>query len=200
MSTPTPEPAPAQPASTLPPGHAVRLPFPMQDGETITALYRRHWWFLWPQSILLTLIAVVPVAVVAWVLNLIGVLDDLGIWFWLVAAVWLVVGALRLFFNWYRYQHDIWVVTNQRIVDVFKAHPLNLRVATADLVNIQDMSVVKSGLTPTLLNYGTVVLETAGADNVAFTIAGVPHPESIQLLIDRERDRERAAQRGTPPT
>jgi hypothetical protein len=86
------------------------------------------------------------------------------------------------------------VVTNQRIVDCFKKHPLNLRVSTADLVNVQDMSVVKSGITPTLLNYGTVVLETAGADRVAFLIAGVPRPESIQLLIDRERDRERARQ------
>jgi hypothetical protein len=58
------------------------------------------------------------------------------------------------------------------------------------------MSVVKSGITPTLLNYGTVVLETAGADRVAFLISGVPRPESIQLLIDRERDRERAPNRG----
>ncbi len=191
----TTEPAPAPP----PAGHVVRLPFPMQDGEQIIALFRRHWWFLWPQSILLTLIAVVPVAVVAWVLDKIGVLDDLGVWFWLVALVWLLVGAVRLFFNWYRYHNDIWVVTNQRIVDVFKAHPLNLHVSTADLVNIQDMSVIKSGITPTLLNYGTVVLETASAESVHFLISGVPHPESIQLLIDRERDRERAAQRGLTP-
>ena len=177
-------------------GQVIRLPFPMQDGERVLALFRRHWWFLWPQSILLTLIAVVPVIVAALVFDAIGVLDDMGIWFWAVAVLWLIVGVIRLFFNWYRYNHDIWVVTNQRIVDCFKAHPLNLRVATADLVNIQDMSVVKSGLTPTLLNYGTVVLETAGADRVAFLIAGVPRPESIQLMIDRERDRERGAQRG----
>ena len=163
----------------------------MQEGERITALFRRHWWFLWPQSILLLLIAVVPVIVAAVVLDLAGVLDDLGIWFWLVAAVWLVIGAVRLYFNWYQYHNDIWVVTNQRIVDVLKKHPLNLHISTADLVNIQDMSIVKSGITPTLLNYGTVVLETAGADRVAFLISGVPRPESIQLLIDKERDRQR---------
>ena len=196
MTDATPEPPPTTPA---PAGQVVRLPFPMQDGERVIALFRRHWWFLWPQSILLTLIAVVPVVVAAWVFDAIGVLDDMGIWFWLIAVAWLVVGAVRLFFNWYQYHHDIWVVTNQRIVDAFKKHPLNLRVSTADLVNIQDMSVVKSGITPTLLNYGTVVLETAGADRVAFLISGVPRPESIQLLIDRERDRERGAQRGTPP-
>ena len=188
MTDASPEPAPA-PAPKL-----VRLTFPMQDGERIIALFRRHWWFLWPQSILLLLIAVVPVIFATWAFDAIGVLDDMGIFFWIIAALWLLVGAIRLFFNWYQYHHDIWVVTNQRIVDCIKKHPLNLRVATADLVNIQDMSVVKSGITPTLLNYGTVVLETAGADRVAFLISGVPRPESIQLLIDRERDRERARQ------
>lgn len=193
MSTPETTPAPS------PPARLVRLPFPMQEGERVIALFRRHWWFLWPRSILLLLIAVVPVAVLAWLFNAIGVLDDMGVWFWLVAAVWLLIGAIRLFLNWYRYHHDIWVVTNQRIVDCYKAHPLNVRISTADLVNIQDMGIVKSGITPTLLNYGTVVLETAGTDTVAFLISGVPRPESVQLLIDRERDRERASQRGAPP-
>ena len=185
-------------AEPPPPGREVRLHFPMQQGERIIALFRRHWWFLWPRTVLLLLIAIVPVIVAAVVLELIGVLDDLGIWFWLVAAAWLVIGAVRLYFNWYQYHNDIWVVTNQRIVDVLKKHPLNLRIATADLTNVQDLNVVKSGLTPTLLNYGTVVMETAGTDSVAFLISGVPKPEMIQLLIDQERDRARAAQRGAP--
>src|SRR5512145_1143737 len=101
----------------VPPGKVVRLPFPMQQGERIIALFRRHWWFLWPQTVLLLLIAVVPVIVAAVVLELVGVLDDLGIWFWLVAAAWLAIGAVRLYFNWYQYHNDIWVITNQRIVD-----------------------------------------------------------------------------------
>ena len=169
----------------------VRLPFPLQEHEQILALFRRHWWFLWPQNIILALVAVVPVIAIAWLLSEIGVLDDLGIFFWIVAALWLGYWAVRIFMNWYRYRHDIWVVTNQRIVDSYKAHPFSLRVATADLVNIQDMAVVKSGIVASILNFGDVLCETASADNVDFRITGVPHPESIQLLIDRERDRER---------
>jgi len=184
--TDAPPPAPQQPAEKPP-----HLPFPLQDGERILALFRRHWWFLWPQSILLVLAAVVPVVLVALFLDLIGLLDDLGIYFWIVVAVWLAYWAVRLFFNWYRYHNDIWLVTNQRIIDSFKKHPFDLRVATADLVNVQDISIVKSGLTPSLLNYGSVVCETAGAATNEFVIAGIPHPEAAQLLIDKERDRER---------
>ena len=154
-------------------------------------LCRRHWWFLWPRSIIKALFAIIPVAGLAWLLSAIGILDDLGIFFWIVAALWLVNWAVRLFLNWYRYRNDIWVVSNQRLIDSYKAHPFSLRVSTADLVNVQDMSVLKSGIVPTLLNFGNVVCETAGAGTTDFLIAGVPRPESIQLLIDRERDRER---------
>jgi len=175
----------------MPDGTAERLPFPLQEGEQVVFLCRRHWWFLWPRTILLTLLAVVPVAVAVWLLEEAGVRDDLGVFFWIVVVVWLGYWAVRLFLNWYRYRHDIWVVTNQRLIDSYKAHPFSLRVSTADLVNVQDMSVLKSGIVPTLLNFGNVVCETAGAGTTDFLIAGVPRPESIQLLIDRERDRER---------
>lgn len=168
-----------------------RLPFPLQEGEQVLFLCRRHWWFLWPRTIILAVAALVPVVVALWLLGETGVRDDLGIFFWIVVALWLTYWGVRLFLNWYRYHHDIWVVTNQRLIDSYKAHPFSLRVATADLVNLQDMSVVKSGIVPTVLNFGNVVCETAGSDRVAFTIAGVPHPEAMQLLIDRERDRER---------
>ncbi|MDO8617127.1 MAG: hypothetical protein Q7T33_15565 [Dehalococcoidia bacterium] len=178
-------------AAPEPAAKPVHLPFPLQDGERILALFRRHWWFLWPQSILLVLAAVGPVVLAAVLLDAIGVLDDLGIYFWAVAALWLSYWAVRLLFNYYRYHHDIWVVTNQRLIDSIRRHPFDLRVATADLVNVQDISVVKSGLTPSLLNYGSVVCETAGAATNEFVIAGIPHPEAAQLLIDRERDRER---------
>jgi hypothetical protein len=174
----------------------IRLPFPLQDGETILQLCRRHWWFLWPMTVLLVLLAVVPLAVAWWVLDAIGVRDDLGVVWWIIVLLWLLYWGVRLIFNWYRYHHDIWLVTNQRLIDSFKRHPFNLRVSTADLVNVQDISVDKSGITPTILNYGSVICETAGTGGPDFIIAGVPHPESVQLLIDKERDRERKRVRG----
>ena len=188
-----------QPQTSVSPPRVLRLPFPLQQGETITLLVRKHWWFLWPRSILLVLFAVVPLVVVWWLLDLIGVRDDLGAIFWGLALLWLVYWALRLLLNYYRYHNDIWLVTNQRLIDSYKAHPFNLRVASADLVNIQDMSVVKIGVVESLLGFGNVVCETAGADRVPFLISGIPHPEEVQLLIDKERDRERGKYTGGPP-
>lgn len=157
-------------------------------------LVRKHWWFLWPHSIVLALVAVVPVAIVWWLLDLVGV--DRGAIFWGLALLWIVYWVIRLLLNYYRYHNDIWLVTNQRLIDSYKSHPFNLRLATADLVNIQDMSVVKNGILASLLGFGNVVCETAGADHVPFLISGIPHPEEVQLLIDKERDRERGKYSG----
>ncbi len=189
---------PAQPA---PVGavHTVRLPFPMQDGETILQLVRRHWFFLWPRTILWTLYAIVPVAVGSIILDAIGGLGKHYSWLWWIAVlVWLLYGAVRLALNYYRYHNDIWVITNQRLIDSYKSNPFNLRVDTADLVNMQDIGIHRSGLFATMLHFGDVVCETAGADRVPFTITGVPNPEAIQLLIDKERDRERQRASGGP--
>jgi len=170
------------------------LPFPLQDREHVILLCRRHWWFLWPRTILWLIFALAPVFVAAWLLSEIGVLDDLGLIFWGLVLIWLIGWAMRLLLNWYRYQNDIWVINNQRIVDSFKRHPFSLRVGTADLVNVQDMSIEKSGIIATLLDFGDVVCQTAGTGQ-QFRIAGVPDPRAVQLLVDKERDRERTRER-----
>ncbi|HUF52443.1 MAG TPA: PH domain-containing protein [Dehalococcoidia bacterium] len=169
------------------------IPFPLQGGEMILQLVHRHWWYLWPRTILFLIVAIVPVIIVALLLDAIGILDDLGIFFWIVAILWIGYWGVRGALNWYRYANDIWVVTNQRIIDSFKPHPFSHHLATADLVNVQDISVDKIGFIATILKFGDVVCQTASAGPGAesFRIIGIPNPETVQLLIDRERDRER---------
>ena len=176
--------------SDAPPIEQPKLPFPLQGGETVLRLVRRHWLFLWPYVLFQAALGIVPVVFFALVLDAIDVMDDIGGIYWIVAAVWLVIWAVRALLAWYRYHHDVWAVTNQRLVDSYRRHPLHLRVATADLVNVQDMSVTRNGLLATMLDYGDVVCQTA-AELPDFRLIGVPDPRSVQALIDRERDRER---------
>src|SRR5437870_10762621 len=87
------------------------LPFPLQDNEQVIILCRRHWWFLWPRTVLWTLFAIVPLAVAIWLVSMLDILDDVGIFVLIVAIIWLVYWAVRLLLNWYRYRNDIWVIT-----------------------------------------------------------------------------------------
>jgi hypothetical protein len=174
----------------------VRLPFPLQDGEEVIVVCRRHWMHLWPRTVLWLLLAIVPVAVLYWLLFNVGDVEGLAARiFWIGAALYLIFWALRIFLNWYQYDNDLWVVTNQRIVDCIKPTPIGLKISTADLVNVQDMTVERRGLLQTMLNYGDIICQTA-ADNRDFVMGGIPRPQEIQLLIDKERDRERLRSRG----
>ena len=192
MTSPTPTPS-ATPAPRPP-----RLPFPLQDDETVLKLCRRHWLYLWPRTAFMAILALAPVLVVAVLLSKADGLDGtIGKVFWIAAAVYLLYWAVRILLSWYRYHNDIWVVTNQRIIDSTKTTPFNLKISTADLVNIQDMSVERDGIVRTVFDYGDIVCQTA-AEVQEFRLAGIPHPREVQALVDRERDRERLRTR--PPS
>lgn len=167
------------------------LPFPLQDGERVIQVCHRHWIYLWPNIALHLVWALVPPLAVALILSALDAYDGaVARVFWVVSALWLVYWGVRAFLVWYRYHNDIWVITNQRLVDSYKRHPFSLRVSTADLVNVQDMTIEREGLLRTLLDYGDIVCQTA-AELPDFRLAGIPDPRETQALVDRERDRER---------
>jgi hypothetical protein len=172
------------------------LPFPLQDGENVLAIRRRHWIFLWPTIFGLALAAILPVLLVRWLLDLIGLLDDVEQVFWIIAAIWLLFWGVRLALTYYRYRNDIWVITSQRLIDCRRRHPFDLTVSTADLVNVQDMSVARNGILATMLDYGDINCQTASVDAHDFKLSGIPNPRETQILVDRERDRERVRVRG----
>jgi hypothetical protein len=193
---PAPDPAPAAPPPVAPtppvePRAAgipqPNLPLPVQPGERVLLLRRRHWMYLWPTVLINAAIAIVPTVAFLFVLDAIGIEGRVAS---AIVGAYLAFFVLRLVLIWYRYQNDFWVVTNQRVIDIKRNHPLNMQISTADLVNIQDMTIRRNGLLKTMLDYGDVVCQTAGMES-DFTIGGVHDPRAVQALVDRERDRER---------
>jgi len=169
----------------------VRLPFPLQEGERIILLCRRHWIYLWPTIVLQLLFALVPIAAVGLLLRALDAYEGAAAQvYWIASVVYFLYWAARMFLTWYRYHNDIWVITDQRIVDSFKRHPFSLRISTADLVNIQDMFVERDGILRTVLDFGDIVCQTA-AEGQDFRLPGIPDPRAVQALVDRQRDRAR---------
>jgi hypothetical protein len=175
-------------------GEQPDLPFPLQEGETVVLQARKHWIYLWPRILLNLLFAIAPLVIVGLVANSAG-LDGTGAQaLGIVGLLWFLFWGIRIFFLWYSYKHDQWVVTNQRLIDCRKKNPFNLEISSADLVNVQDINVSRSGILRTVLDYGDIVCQTAGT-RASFVLGGLPDPRSVQLLIDRERDRERGRYR-----
>jgi hypothetical protein len=170
----------------------MKLPFPLQEGEELLTLARRHWLFVWPKLIAGAVVGLVPVLALWWGMLRLGWADnDIPRWIALGATVaWLGYWTARLYFFKYRYDNDIWLVTNQRIIDSTKKHWFHLQMSTADLVDIEDMSVLRSGLLNTVFDFGDIECQTAGAVR-KFALRGIPRPREVQAMVDRLRDQGR---------
>lgn len=99
-----------------------------------------------------------------------------GTVFWYVATFGFILGNfLYWFFN-------IYIVTNERVVDIDFLYLLYKRFSQAELSKIQDISFTSGGILATIFDYGNVTIETAGeAPNLEFE--KIPHPEKVVETI-----------------
>ena len=172
------------------------LPFELQATEHVVALLRRHWLHLYLRLLGLLLIAAAP-AVLFWVVVAKGPALDGTVRTVVLAvvALWALVWLVRAYFLWYRFEHDIWVITNQRVIDSLKRNWFHHQMSSADLEDIQDVSVSRVGVLRTLFDFGDVEVETAAAEE-HFMLSAIPHPDRVLATVDAERDRARREARG----
>lgn len=178
------------------PGPNTKLPFELQEGESVLLFARRHWLYFYSRLALIVLAGLVAtVAIVIIVLSTFGFDGILGKGLGIALLVWAVYWGVRAYFHWYRYQNDIWVITNQRLVDSLKKNWFDHQMASADLVDVQDIRVEKSGMLQTMFNFGNVRCQTAG-EVPNFVLAGIPGPTRVLEMVDSARDAARRALRG----
>lgn len=86
---------------------------------------------------------------------------------------------LAKFLGWF---FNIYIVTNERVIDIDFFYLLYKRFSQAELNKIQDISYDSGGVFATFFNYGNVTIETAGeAPNLEFD--KVPFPEKVVETI-----------------
>lgn len=95
-----------------------------------------------------------------------------GTLFWYLATFGFIIVK---FIGWY---FNIYIVTNERIVDIDFINLLVKRFSQAELSRIQNITYSSSGIMATFFNYGNVTVETAGeTPNIECT--RVPNPDKV---------------------
>lgn len=101
--------------------------------------------------------------------------------------------SIYLFFysQFIEFYLDIWIVTNDRIIDIEQEGLFARTISELDLYRIQDVTTEVNGLFPTIFNYGNVIVKTASA-TTHIIFRHVSHPNEIrQALIQlAESDRK----------
>jgi hypothetical protein len=144
---------------------------------------------LYPLLALDALLGAVPLMLAIWMATKVdsnrAQLATLG-----VAVVWALAMALRAYFRWYRYHHDVWLITNQRLIDSLRRHWFHQKLTSADLVGIEDVSMERHGVLQTLLDFGNLQVQTAW-EQENFMPRNIHHPPDVLTMLDLDRDEAR---------
>ncbi|MBP6881395.1 MAG: PH domain-containing protein [Candidatus Pacebacteria bacterium] len=113
-------------------------------------------------------------------------------------ATWSVITIMAGFTIWTHYYLDLWIITDRRIILVDQIGFFNRNVSIFRLERLQDIEFYISGLIPTMLNFGTLKAQTAGAHESNFKSSGLPDPRELQAIIQKAMDARLATLSGRP--
>ena len=77
---------------------------------------------------------------------------------------------------------DIWIISDQRIIDVRQKGLFSHDTSEVKFSRIQDISTDMSGVLQTFFKYGTVTVQTASDQDKLF-FEQVPNPEQIRDML-----------------
>jgi len=163
-------------------------------GEKIMYELRRHPITFVPYLVLFVILAFVPVVVYFLFLSLFPntvepasslypVLVLLGSSYYL--AIFLFF--FGMFIDFYL---DVWVVTNDRIIDVEQHGLLSRSISEIELFRIQDVTTDVHGLFPTVFHYGNVTVKTASS-TTGIVFKNVRKPNGIRSALIRLSEEDR---------
>ncbi|OGE84655.1 MAG: hypothetical protein A3J48_03685 [Candidatus Doudnabacteria bacterium RIFCSPHIGHO2_02_FULL_46_11] len=149
------------------------------DNEKIVLKVRQHWIILlWP----------------IWKFLLVSSLGVVGLYYYgdrfdlllgmLLFVTWLLIAfdlSLHDFFRWYL---NVYIVTNQRIINVTHTTIFRRQTTEAPLGRVQDVTHKTLGFISMLFNYGDVIVQTAGHQTLIH-FEMVPKPKNIHREITR---------------
>lgn len=166
-----------------------RLRSAAQPGQTV---YRKHWIFLLRRTILPLLALAIStwIALAAWS----GAVPSAESTLALRCGIWLLP-LVSAFLVWYQYENwhnDEYILTDSHIVDV-EASPFRLSETRrqADWDKVQNVNYQMKGLVARVLNYGTVIIQTAAAVG-KFDFVNVGNPRKVQQEIFRRLENHRS--------
>ena len=158
----------------------------MLPGERVVRMLHRHGFVAVRIALLYLVLAFVPVA--AWVL--LGTRTDLfvdvtGVGYalaTLLLSAYALVWGLLFFVSWLNYYLDVWIITNERIINITQQRLFHRIVSEQKLYRVQDVTWQIEGVLGNIFKFGNVTIQTAGEQG-KFTFEHIPDPEAVAKSV-----------------
>lgn len=108
----------------------------------------------------------------------------------LLASVFYLSIYLFFYGQFIDFYLDLWIVTNDRIVDIEQFGLFARTISEADLFRIQDVTAEVRGVFATVFNFGNVHVKTA-SHNQEIVFRNVPNPNQIRERLIKLSDEDR---------
>lgn len=106
----------------------------------------------------------------------------------IVGVVLAILSLAVTFIGAYVYRQNELVVTNENLIQVLQSNLFHKKISQLSLEKVQDVTATQKGVLQTMLNYGTIFIETAGETaNFGFPYARDPHIAAKHINEAHER-------------
>ena len=146
-------------------------------------IWHKHWWALLKEMVSPVLALVI--LLILW--SAASLRFDFSLWFDVPLGISLVAISVWIIWRVIDWRNDLYVITDDRAIDIEKVPLIREERREAGLDKIQDVRYLQEGFIAIRLDFGNVRLETAGGIE-AFTFDSVPHPRQVQIEIFKRID------------
>jgi uncharacterized membrane protein YdbT with pleckstrin-like domain len=157
-----------------------------QKDEKLILFLRRHWITLIGRWGLFLTLAIIPVGFYFFIIYNYPGLLSITVWqafLLLLASIYYLFTVLYFLNTFIDFYLDVWIVTNQRIINIEQRGLFNREIAEHTLDRIQDISGVQKGLFQTFFSYGDVHVQTAG-EIQRFIFRQVDNPFEVVRVLN----------------
>ena len=154
------------------------------DDENIILVLRRHW-LVAVFHFLPAVFFIVGVIIFHFIFgqteDIFGlVLDEYAVR--IIETGFFMLAWLVIFVIWIDYYLDVWIITDERIVNIEQFALFRREVSELKHNKIQDITTEVHGILPTLFQFGYVFVQTAGG-KARFVFKQVPDPVRVRKII-----------------
>lgn len=156
-----------------------------EDKEEIILVLRRHWFTNLSWMATTIILALIPLFIP--IFSPFDFLSDsfirlLEIFWYLITFAF----AFEQFLSWY---FNVFILTEERVVDIDFFNLLYKKVSEAKIDMIQDVTASQIGVPQTLFNFGKVLIQTASEVN-QIELNNIPNPNLVLKVLQQMRTEE----------
>lgn len=114
----------------------------------------------------------------------------------MAGSAWYLFVLLLFFTQFVDFFLDVWIVTNERLIDILQQGLFARIIKEARLYRVQNVRIETRGVFQTFFHFGDIIVETAAGEG-RLHLDNIPHPDVVarKILELAQADREYHAEK-----